>query len=157
MVRLVRLVIILAGITASGVSAQSPAAAAAPDSTIPDPNSVKAFAIRSGKLTLSSASSPRPVNVPDGAYANQAEVTLVFVGGRITSLQESTGGITEISSIRLQRQRGITLMPSTNALMAVGEFQLPSGTFKSEDGVRWFTIVMGRPTAFSFASRPPTP
>ena len=145
MVTMLRLIPILAVFTSAAVSAQTPAPS---DSVAEDPNAVTAYSIRSGKLMLSSKAHPKPVTLPDGAYTNQSDLIIVIVNGRVTRLQESTDKITEIASMRLNRQRVVTLTPSTNALMAVGEFMLPSGTFKSDDGKSSVTIVIGRPTAF---------
>jgi hypothetical protein len=146
MVTMLRLIPILAVFTSAAVSAQTPAPS---DSVAEDPNAVTAYSIRSGKLMLSSKAHPKPVALPDGAYTNQSDLIIVIVNGRVTRLQESTDKITEIASMRLNRQRVVTLTPSTNALMAVGEFMLPSGTFKSDDGKSSVTIVIGRPTAFT--------
>ena len=147
----------IGALSATAVSAQTASVGAPPDSAVMDSakqNEVSAYSIRSGKLALSSVANPGPVNIPDGTYANEAGLILVIVGGRFTRMQEPTGGITEIASIRLSRQRLVRMLPSTNALNAVSELPLPSGTFKSEDGKSFFTIVFGRPTAFTVASVP---
>jgi hypothetical protein len=142
-----RLALILATITASSVSGQLPAA----DSASQD--SVTAFAIRGGRLALSSLANPGRVYLPSGTYKNQSDLIIAIVDGKITRIQETTDQITEISSSRVNRQKMIALMPSTNALMAVQELILPSGTFTSEDGSSSITIVSGRPTAFTVARR----
>jgi hypothetical protein len=148
MIFILRLVAALLAFTASTVSAQDPSPPA-PDTTTQDPNAVTAFSIRSGKLMLSSGANPKPTALPEGAYTNDSELIIVFVDGRVTRIQESTDGITEIGSMRLSRQQRVTLTPSTSALMAVTEFTLPSGMFKSADGSTTVTIVNGRPIAFT--------
>ena len=145
-----RLVAILLVFIASGVSAQT-LEPASPDTTSGDPNTVTAYSVRSGKLMLSSRANPKPVTLPDGAYTNQSELTIVFLNGRITRMQEGTDKITEIAAMRLNRDRIVRLTPSTNALMMVNDFTLPSGTFKSEDGLTSVKIVFGRPTAFTLS------
>lgn len=151
MIRLLRLVAIFLGLTASAVSAQTPAPAS-PDTTAEDANVVTAYSVRSGKLMLSSKANPKPTTLPDGAYTNQSELTIVIVDGRITRLQEGTERITEIGSMRLSRQRLVTLTESTSALMvSATERTLPSGTFKSEDGRSSVKIVFGRPTEFTIS------
>ena len=154
MLRMLRRAFIFATITASAAAAQTPSPVPAPDTTTKDPstqNVVTGFSIRSGKLAVSSAANPGPVFLPDGTYANAANTIIVVVDGLITRIQESWGGIIEVASIRLNRQRGVRLIPSTNALMTVSDLPLPSGRFKTEDGKNSFTIVAGRPTEFSFA------
>jgi hypothetical protein len=154
MVRLLRRAFIFAAIAAHAVSAQTPSPVPVPDTTIKDPatqNVVTGFSIRSGKLALSSAANPGPVFLPDGTYTNGGNTVIVVVNALITRIQESWGAIIEVGSIRINRQRGVRLIPSTNALMTVSDLPLPSGRFKSEDGKNSFTIVAGRPTEFSFA------
>jgi len=146
MISVFRLAATLSVFTASAISAQ--ATTAAPDTAAEDPDAVTAYAVRSGKLMLSSRANPKPAPIPDGTYKNQSDLIIVILGGRVTRIQESTDRITEIASMRLNRQKLVTLMPSTNALMAVNELILPSGTFASDDGRTSFTIVFGRPTAF---------
>ena len=147
MIPMLRIVAILLASTASAVSAQAPAPASA-DTTTADPDAVTAYSVRSGKLILSSRANPKQAPLRDGTYTNQSGVIIVVVDGRVTRIQESTGGITEIASMRLNRKQLITVTPSTNALMAVSDFPLPSGTFTSEDGSS-VKIVLGRPTAFT--------
>lgn len=147
MIRLIRLVVTPMIFAASGVSGQAPSAAS-PDTTTGDPNAVTVYAIRSGKLMLSSKANPKPVAMPDGVYTNQSELTIAILGGRVTRIRESTGEITEFAAMRLNRDRLVKLTPATNALMAVTDVTLPSGTFKSEDGRSSVTVVFGRPTAF---------
>jgi hypothetical protein len=150
MIRTLPLAVTLLVITASIAPAQTEAPAM-PDTALANRDSVTAYAIRSGRLMLSSKANPKPVALPDGAYTNEAGVIIVFVNGRITRVQETTDKITEIGSARLNKNRLVTVTPSTNALMAVSEFILPSGTFTSEDRRSSVTIVFGRPTAFSLA------
>jgi len=149
MIPTLRLVTVLLAASAGAASAQAPAAApAAADSAVTEPNAVTTYAIRSGKLMLSSKANPKPTPLPDGTYTNQSELILVFLDGRVTRVQESTDRIIEIASMRLNRDKLVKLMPSTNALMAVSDMTLPSGTFKSADGASSITIVVGRPTEF---------
>ena len=150
MIPILRLVAVLSVLTASATSAQAPSPAA-PDTAATDPDSVTAYSIRSGKLLLSSKANPKPTTLPDGTYTNQSDLILVIVNGKVTRMQESTGQITEIASMQLNRQRLVRLTPSTNALMAVGDLPLPSGTFRTEDGKSSVTIVFGRPTAFTLS------
>ncbi|MEO8193517.1 MAG: hypothetical protein ABI681_06675 [Gemmatimonadales bacterium] len=151
MIPKLRLVAIIAAISASAISAQTPSPVPVPDTTIGDPSTrnVVTYSVRSGKLALSSAADPGPAYMPDGTYTNDANMIIVIVDGRITRIQGSSGEITEISSVRLGRQRAIALTPATNALMAVSDITLPSGTFKSDDGRASFRVVAGRPTAFT--------
>jgi hypothetical protein len=148
MLRILGFVIVAATVT-TGVASAQDVSSASQDSAAQDSNAVTTFAIKSGKLLLSSKANPKPAAMPDGAYTNQSGLIIVILGGRVTRIQESTDKIIEIASMRLNRQRLIALMPSTNALMAVNELMLPSGTFKSEDGRSSITVVFGRPTEFT--------
>ena len=151
MIRVLRLVAVLSLLTASGISAQTPSPAPVPDSAA-DPamrNVVTAYAMRSGKLALSSAASPGQSFLPDGTYTSETNTIIIIVDGIITRVQKGSGEMTEISNVRLNRQKLITLTPSTNALMAVADFTLPSGTYKSEDGLSSLTVIAGRPTQFT--------
>ena len=150
MIRTLRFAALLLLITASAASAQTESPAP-PDTMAGNPDSITGYSLRSGKLMLSSKTHPKPVTLPDGAYTNEADVIIVFLDGRVTRVQESTDRITEIASARLNRNRLVTLTPSTNALMAVSEIILPSGTFTSEDRRSSVTIVFGRPRAFTLA------
>jgi hypothetical protein len=137
----------LSVLTASASLAQTDSLAP-PDTVTGNRDSVTAYSIRSGRLMLSNRANTKPVALPDGAYTNEAGVIIVFVNGRVSRVQESTDKITEIASARLNRNRMVTLTPSTSALMAVSEVILPSGTFTSDDRRTSVTIVFGRPTAF---------
>lgn len=114
-------------------------------------NTVTTFSVKSGRIALSSAANPGPVYLPDGAYTNDSNLIIVVLEGRISRIQTSVDAITEISSVRLSRNHVITLTPSTSALMAVTDITLPSGIFKSDDGATSFTIVAGRPIAFTLS------
>ena len=155
---ILRSVPFIAAVFASALSAQTPSPAAAPDSIVQDSaslNAVKDFSIRSGKLLLSSAANPGPVYLPDGTYSDESNTAIVIRDGRIARIQQASGDLIEVSAVRLNRlnRRGvITVTPSTNALMAVSDMPLPTGTFKSDDGVSSIRIVLGRPTAFTIAS-----
>lgn len=148
MIRMLRFAAVALAFTASSLSAQE-AASAPGDTATEDPHAVTAYSIRSGKLMVSSKANPKPTALPDGTYMNEAGVILVFVNGRVTRVQETTDRITEIASMRLNRQRLVILTQSTNALMAVIEVMLPSGTFRAENGNSSVTIVYGRPAAFT--------
>lgn len=111
-------------------------------------NVVTAFSVKSGKLVLSSAANPGKSYLPDGTYSTEDGAILAIVDGRISRFQRATGEIVEISNVRVTRLGLVALTPSTNALMAVSDFNLPSGTYKSEDGKSSLTVVAGRPTAF---------
>lgn len=150
MIRMLGFAAFLLVITASLAAGQTQSPPPS-DTLAGNPDSVTAYSLRSGKLMLSSKANPKPVTMPDGAYTNEADVIIVFIDGRVTRVQESTDRITEIASARLNRNRLVTLTPSTNALMAVSEIILPSGTFTSEDRRRSVTIVFGRPTAFTLS------
>jgi hypothetical protein len=150
MISILRLAATLSLFTAGTISAQEPTPAQ--DTAAADPDAVTAYAVHSGRLVLSSRANPKRAPIPDGTYKNQADMIIVILDGRVTRIQESTDRITEIASMRLNRQKLVTLMPSTNALMAVNELILPSGTFTSDDGRTSFTIVFGRPTAFRLPS-----
>lgn len=145
----------IAAITATAVSAQSQSSAAVPDSTVQDSaalNAVKDFSIRSGKLVLSSAANPGPVHLPDGTYSDESNTAIVIRDGKIARIQQASGDLIEVSVVRLNRRGVITVTPYTNALMAVSDMPLPTGTFKSDDGVSSIRIVLGRPTAFTLGS-----
>lgn len=150
MIRTLRFAAFLLVITASLAAGQTQSPPPS-DTLAGNLDSVTAYSLRSGKLMLSSKANPKPVTMPDGAYTNEADVIIVFLDGRVTRVQESTDRITEIASARLNRNRLVTLTPSTNALMAVSEIILPSGTFTSEDRRSSVTIVFGRPTAFTLS------
>lgn len=134
-------------------TAQPPAVTTPVDSA--DLHTVTTFSVKSGRIALSSAANPGPVYLPDGTYTNDSNLIIVILEGRIARIQTSADAITEISSVRMNRNHVITLTPATSALMAVTEFTLPSGLFKSEDGLTSFTIVAGRPIAFTVSGPPP--
>ena len=149
MIRMLQLacVCVMLGASAAYAQAPSPAAAAdAPDSSTQ--NVVTTFSVKSGKITLSSAANPKAAFLPDGTYTNESGTIIVILDGVIVRIQRDSGEATEISSVRMNRDRVIMLTPSTNALMQVTDIRLPSGTFKSEDGRSSITVVVGRPTAF---------
>ncbi|HUQ48957.1 MAG TPA: hypothetical protein VM053_12055 [Gemmatimonadaceae bacterium] len=141
---------------ANAVSAQALAPAAPPeavDSTAPIP--VTSYAVKSGKIALSSAMSPKPVFLPDGTYTNDGGTVIVIVDGVIVRLERDGGEATFIESVRTNRDKQIMLTPSTNALMQVTDMRLPSGTFRAADGKSSFSVVMGRPTAFNLPGASP--
>ena len=143
LIRSIPLAAIISIVAASGAFAQ--------DSTPLDSamrNVVTAFSVKSGKLVLSSAANPGKSYLPDGTYSTEDGAILAIVDGRISRFQRATGEIVEISNVRVTRLGLVALTPSTNALMAVSDFNLPSGTYKSEDGKSSLTVVAGRPTAF---------
>ena len=141
--RSIRLAAIISIVAATGASAQ--------DSTSVDSaarNVVTSFSVKSGKIVLSSAANPGKSYLPDGTYSTDEGAVLVIVDGRISRFQRASGEMVEISNVRLTRLGLLALTPSTNALMAVSDFNLPSGTYKSEDGRSSLSVVAGRPTAF---------
>ena len=117
-----------------------------------DANAVTSYAVKSGRLAIATHGQPKAAILPDGVYTNGSGTSIVIVDGTITRIQSGSGAITEISNVRLNRQRIVVLTPSTNALMAVADMTLPSGDFKSEDGRIAFRIAAGRPTTFSQSS-----
>jgi hypothetical protein len=146
-------VVICAG-APSIARAQDPAAPAAADTTDPATrNIVTSYSIKSGRLILSSAANPGRIQMPDGTYTNESGVVLVFADGSVTRLQRGES-INEISNTRLNRQKLVLLTPSTNALMAVSDITLPSGTFKSPDEQTWIRVVIGRPAEFVIGPAP---
>ena len=136
----------------SAVHAQGPSAA--PDTTDPAMrNIVNIYAMKSGRLMLSSTANPGPVTFPDGTYTNESGTIIVFLDGSITRLQRGER-ITEVSNMRLNRQKLLILTPSTNALMTVSDITLPSGIYKSPDESTWLKIVVGRPAEFVIGAAP---
>ncbi len=146
---MLRLVALLAVFGASTAYAQDTAPPSSDTTATVNPNAVTAYVIKSGKLMLSSKANPKPVRVPDGTYTNQDNSIIVFIDGSITRVMRSTGEITEIASMRLNREQRIRLTPSTNALMSVSDMPLPSGTFTSQDGRSSVTFILGRPMEFT--------
>ena len=143
LIKAILLAAIVSIVAASGASAQ--------DSTSVDAamkNVVTAFSVKSGKLVLSSAANPGKSSLPDGTYTSEDGSIMVIVDGRITRFQRGSGEIVEIANVRVTRLGLVALTPSTNALMAVSDFNLPSGTYKSEDGRSSLSVVAGRPTMF---------
>lgn len=152
MIPQIRIAALIAAISASAISAQTPAPVPASDSTTTDSvarSVVTSYSVRSNKLVLSSIANPGPTYLPDGTYKNQADLIIVILEGHIARIQSASGAITEIESIRLNRKRAVALIPSTNALAAVSEITLPSGIFTSADGNATFTVIQGRPAAFT--------
>lgn len=144
LIRSVKLAAIISIVAASGASAQ--------DSTSVDSatrNVVTSFSVKSGKIVLSSAANPGKSYLPDATYSTDEGAILVIVDGRISRFQRASGEMVDISNVRLTRLGLIALTPSTNALMAVSDFNLPSGRYKSEDGRSSLTVIAGRPTAFT--------
>ncbi|HEX6574742.1 MAG TPA: hypothetical protein VF042_07195 [Gemmatimonadaceae bacterium] len=148
-----RTVAIAIAFSAATAAAQDPAAAS-PDTTDPATrNVVASYNIKSGRLMLASVANPSPVPMPDGTYTDGSGASIVILDGAITRYQRSSGAIVEISNMRLTRQKLITLTPSTNALMAVSDMTMPTGTYRSPDG-SWLKVIAGRPAEFAIA--PPT-
>ena len=150
MIRMLQLTCVCVIVGAS--TAYSQEAAPTPPANAPDSaalTAVSTYAMKSGKIALSSGANPKPTFLPDGTYTNESGTIVVILDGVIARLQRESGEITEISSVRMNRERVIMLTPSTNALMQVSDMRLPSGTFKSADGLSSISVVMGRPTAFS--------
>jgi hypothetical protein len=157
MIRILQLTLPCVLIGARIASAQAPAAAppevVAVDSTAPI--AVTAFAVKSGKIALSSATNPKPVFLPDGTYTNEGGTVLAIVDGVITKLERDGGEATFIESVRMNREKQIMLTPGTNALMQVTDMRLPSGTFRSADGKSSLSVIQGRPTAFTVPAKLP--
>lgn len=149
MISMLRLVALLTVFGASSAYAQEAAPASSDTTAVANPNGVTAYVIKSGRLMLSSKANPKPAWMPDGPYTNQDNLIIVFINGSVTRVVRSTGEAIEIGSMRINRQQRVTLTPFTNALMAVSDLPLPSGTFKSEDGRSSVTIILGRPTEFT--------
>ena len=144
--------VIFAG-TPAIAEAQDPPAASAADTTDPAArNIVTSYSVKSGRLILSSAANPGPVQMPDGEYTNESGIVIVFVDGSVTRLQRGDR-TNDISNTRLNRQKLVVLTPSTNALMAVSDITLPSGTFKSPDEQSWIRVVVGRPAEFAIGGK----
>lgn len=149
MIPVLRIALVCAMVGSRTTYAQpaSPAVVAEmPDSTAQ--SAVTTFAVRSGKIALTTAASQAPAYLPDGAYTSESNTVIVILEGVVARIQMSSGQITEIGSVRMNRQRMITLTPSTNALMQVSDIRIPSGTFTSEDGKISITFLLGRPTVF---------
>ena len=151
MIRLFQIAFVGVIFGATAALAQTPAPAPAPpevvDSIAPIP--VTSFAVRSGKIALSSAMSPKPVFLPDGTYTNDGGTVLVIVDGVIVRLERDAGEATPIESVRVNREHQIMLTPGTTALMQVTDMRLPSGTFRAADGKSSFSVIQGRPTTFN--------
>ena len=111
--------------------------------------------MKSGKIALSTATSAKPVFLPDGTYTNEGGTVLVIVDGVIVRLERDGGEATFIESVRLNRDKQIMLTPGTSALMQVTDMRLPSGTFRTADGKSFFSVVMGRPTSFNVSGASP--
>jgi hypothetical protein len=148
----------MAGLAAAFVVAAMHAtqaqAAAAADSV--GPNGVTAVAIKSGRLTLSSAANPGPVVLPDGAYKGDGGTTLVILDGRLTRVEYASGTVVDVASVRVRDQR-VIVTPGTTALVQVTPFPLPSGTFANQNGGASIKVVSGRPTEFSMGAPPSQP
>ncbi len=149
---MLRLACVTVLFAASNLHGQAQAAAPAAAPAILDSATqyvVTEYSVKSGKIVLSSAANPIPTYMPDGTYTNESNTIIVILEGAVVRVQSEAGSITEIASVRMTRQRIITLTPSTNALMQVTDIRLPSGTFTSEDGRSSITVIQGRPTAFT--------
>ena len=146
MIRNVGLVAVLLMVALHAPEAQTSAPA---DST--RPNDVTAVSIKSGRLALSSTSNPGPAYLPDGAYSNGSGTVLVLLDGRIIRVEYGSGSVSQVASMRIQRDR-VMLTPPVTALMSVSPFPLPSGTFTSQDGAHVLTVLSGRPTEFIIQS-----
>lgn len=151
MIRTLQLTFACVVIGASGASAQDAASAAPPPEAVDSaaPIAVTSFAVKSGKIALSSATNPKPVFLPDGTYTNDGGTVLAIVDGVIVKLERYAGEATVIESVRMNRDHQIMLTPGTTALMQVTDVRLPSGTFRAADGKASFTVIQGRPISFS--------
>jgi|SRR5689334_4100903 hypothetical protein len=119
--------------------------------TITDADTVTAFAIKSGRLALTSTAHPGANYLPDGPYTNEGGTKIVFVDGSLVRVERTSGSITDIMTMRTNRQKMVILTPATNALMQVADMNLPSGTFRSEDGRTLISVMSGKPVAFVLA------
>jgi hypothetical protein len=146
--------IVLAIAAAPAIARSQSSAAVADTASAADRNVVTSYSVKSGRLMLSSAANPGPVAMPDGTYTNESGIAIVFLEGSITRLVRGES-ISEISNMRVNRQKLVVLTPSTNALMAVSDINLPSGTFKLPDESSWIRVIIGRPAEFLIAA--PTP
>lgn len=146
---MLRFVAALALFGTSAISAQEQAPASSDIAAAANPNAVTTYVMKSGKLMMSSKTNPKPAPMPDGTYTNQDNLIIVLLDGSVTRVVRSTGETIEVASMRINRQQSIRLTPSTNALMAVSDMPMPSGIFKSADGLSSVTIVLGRPMEFT--------
>lgn len=154
MIRILQLALASVLIGATAAQAQSPASSPEPvDSAAPI--AVTTFAVKSGKIALSSASNPKPVFLPDGTYKNESGTVIAIVDGVIAKIERDGGEATFIETVRMNRDRQILLTPSTTALMQVADIRLPSGTYTSVEGQASFSVVMGRPTSFTVPAKAP--
>ena len=135
-------------VVVNATHAQVPASA----DTMP-PDGVTAVSVKSGRLALSSAANPGPVFLPDGAYTNESNTTLVILDGRIMRVEYGSGTVAQVGSIRMQKDK-VMLTPSVRALVSVSPFVLPSGTFRTQDGSSWFRVESGRPVEFTIPAKP---
>lgn len=108
--------------------------------------------IKSGKLALSSAANPGSVFLADGAYKNDSDTFIIVVDGRIIRIEYGTGTVSQVATIRLQRDDRVMLTPPVTALMQVTPFPLPSGTFRSQHGAL-LKVSSGRPVEFTLPPR----
>ena len=154
MITMIRVACVCAVVSASTAYAQetAPAAAEAVDSAAL--NAVTTYSMKSGKIALSSVANPKPSFLPDGTYTNESGVVIVILEGVITKLERDQGEATEIASVHLGRDRVIMLVPGTNALMQVSEMRLPSGTFRSADGLSSMKVLSGHPVSFTIPASP---
>jgi hypothetical protein len=144
----------LSGVCVLAIAARTAHAQAPTVVEPPDSSAVTSFSIKSGKIVLSSLKNPGKDYLPDGTYTNEGGTIIVILDGKIVRLQRGDPAeITEIASVRLNPRHGIQLTPNTNALMAVSEITLPTGTYTSEDGASSMRVVSGTPRMFTI----PTP
>jgi hypothetical protein len=150
MIRMLQLACTCVVLSSSAAYAQDPAPSAAAEpvdsATL---NGVTTYSIKSGKIAMSSIANPKPSFLPDGTYVNESGTVLVILEGAITRLERAEGEATEIFSVHLGRDRVVMLVPSTNALMQVADVRLPSGTFRSVDGLSSMRVLSGHPVSFT--------
>jgi hypothetical protein len=73
----------------------------------------------------------------------------VILEGVIARLQREQADPIEIASVHLGRDKVIMLVPGTNALMQVADIRIPSGTFRSADGLSSIKVLSGHPISFT--------
>lgn len=151
MIRILQLACVCVVVCASAAYAQETAAPATTPEVVDSAalNAVTTYSMKSGKIALSSVANPKLSFMPDGTYTNESGTVLVILEGLITRLQRDQGEATEIASVHLGRDRVIMLVPGTNALMQVSDIRIPSGTFRSADGLSTMKFLSGHPVAFT--------
>lgn len=156
MIRMIQLACVCVVVSASTAYAQETAPASAPETVDSAAlNAVTTYSMKSGRIALSSVANPKPSFLPDGTYTNESGVVLVILEGVIARLQREQSDPIEIASVHLGRDKVIMLVPGTNALMQVSDIRIPSGTFRSADGVSSLKVLSGHPISFTLPASTP--